>query len=64
MEAWESLYRFFTDLYLENSREQTPPDFLTVALERVQNLPLSETQDSALRNLQHLLEELKEKYNL
>ena len=54
----------FVSILMDLFREQTPPDFLTVALERVQNLPPSETQDSALRNLQHLLEELKEKYNL
>ena len=63
MEAWESLYQFFMGVFLENSKEQCPPDFLQTAMDRVKNLSPSETQGSVLRNLKYLLEEMKEKYN-
>ena len=61
MEVWESLYRFILSLFLE--MEKTPANFLQTASDMVKNLPPSETQESTLRNLKQLLEDLKEEYN-
>ena len=59
MEAWESLYRLMLSMYLQKGN--IPADFLQSASDMVANLPASETQDSTLRNLNQLLEDLQEK---
>ncbi|XP_064384664.1 uncharacterized protein LOC135333611 [Halichondria panicea] len=62
MEAWESMYRLLFSIFLEKGN--VPTDFLHTASEMVQNLPPSETQESALRNINQLLEDLQEKCNV
>ena len=62
MEAWESLYRLMLSIFLQKGN--IPTDFLQTASDMVENLPPSETQDSTLRNLNQLLEDLKEKCNV
>lgn len=59
MDAWESLYRLMLSMCLQKGN--IPEDFLQSASDMLANLPHSETQDSILRNLNQLLEDLQEK---
>lgn len=64
MEVWESLYQFLLSDFLQKEEHVIPTDFLQTALHLIKNLPPSESQESALRNIKELLENVTQKYNV
>ena len=59
LETWESLYCHFLGLFLSN---QVPPDVLQCAAEWIKSFPTSPNQESTLRNLNQMLDDLSKKY--
>lgn len=59
LEVWESTYRHFMSGFL---KDKTPPDFLACISKWVKSFPLSQTQESTVRTLKEMLEDLSDKH--